>query len=143
LAKELAKRKASKMSISIGTTHGNTWKSVKARYVATVCGVALAVSAAVATDAIRPEAKPVAGASSGIAAAANRTPDFNHYIFYVVGSERQRDALIESAMGDDFLTPHSKIVIINSLDEELRMAATQAELTELGHISQVTDLRNR
>ena len=120
-----------------------TWKRLKGHYVVTACGLALAVSVAVAvggwqSDSASPvPARAVVSTQSPIPAAPAR------YVFYLVGSEEQRQSIIERAMDEDFPGEFARIFVIHSQDDELVVFRSQSQLTQLDQTVEVVDLRSR
>jgi hypothetical protein len=130
------------MSITVDRPNVGHAKHARA-YIGAICGIALAVSAGVVLAS--QESAPT-GTSQPKAAAIPITPRdevIDHYIFYLVESVEERDAWIARAMGDDFITPRTSFVIVREPKDEFSVAGTQAELTSIGHIAEVVDLRGR
>jgi hypothetical protein len=140
------------MNLTISDSNASPWKSVKAKYITSACGLVLAVSAlagvgtwrdggSTATAALQPaSARLTASAPSSV------TPAM---VFVIAGSEL--DASDHAASVTQDLNPAASIsfsyAVVTNADEEAKARAiwdsAADELASVGTIAQFIDLRNR
>src|SRR5215467_3061230 len=130
------------MSINIASTHVGTWKRIKVQYLAAMLGIGVAAAIAVGVASID-TGLTAAPAKSETAWHTSSTAQPVSYVFYLVDSDAQRDALIGNARGDEFPSPSDHFLVAPTLSDEVSLAGTVRELSALGNYVRVEDLRVR
>ena len=136
------------MNFTIGKAKVNTWKSVKAQYIAAACGLALAMGAVSGLGAWRDggAAAPSVPARASISVPQSEQAP-REFVIFIAGSQQQASdyaAQLYQDLNRAWFALYSFVVVANAEEEAwLHYANAQAAREDLGVSLEVVDLRNR